>query len=105
MGKSTKASRSMELLDEEIRKQRQKARELEKRIDENFNYFQQHSGSMFVLSLLPRKIEEETLTGIKLLDTFLKNERLQRVLTRLADRLAGKLGESLNWLVDRVFKK
>lgn len=95
----------MDSLEQEIRQLRRKARQLEDRIDENFTYLQQHSGSMFVKSLLPRKIEGEVMTGIRLLDTFLQNERLQKVLLRLADRLAIKLGDSLNWLVDRVFKK
>src|ERR1700761_8431777 len=105
MAKSTKASRSMELLDEEIKKQQQKARQLEERIDENFNYFQQHSGSMFVRSLLPRKIEGEELTGLRLVDSVLQNERLQGILLKLADILAEKLGDGLNWLTTRLFKK
>lgn len=95
----------MDSLEQEIRQLRRKARQLEDRIDENFTYLQQHSGSMFVKSLLPRKIEGEVMTGIRLLDTFLQNERLQKVLLRLADRLAVKLGDGLNWLVNRVFKK
>jgi len=60
---------------------------------------------MFVRSLLPRKIEGEVLTGFQVFDTFLQNERLQKILLRLADRLAEKLGDGLNWLVDRVLKK
>ena len=95
----------MDALDQEIRRLRTKARLLEEQIDVNFSYLQQHSGSMFVRSLLPRKIEGEAMTGIQLLDTFLQNERLQVVLLRLADRLAVKLGDGLNWLIDRVFKK
>ena len=105
MPKNTKAARSMYALDQEIRGLRQKARELEGQIDENFTYFQEHSGSMFVRSLLPRKIEGEALTGVRLLDSFLQNERLQKILIRLADQLADKLGDGLNWLVNRVFKK
>jgi hypothetical protein len=95
----------MNALDQDIRRLRRKARLLEDRIDENFSYLQQHSGSMFVKSLLPRKIEGEVMTGIQLLDGFLQNERLQKVLLRLADKIAVKLGDGLNWLVDRVFKK
>jgi len=105
MPRQTKAARSMNALDQEIRELRRKARQLEGEIDENFNYFQQHSGSMFVRSLLPRRIEGEVLTGFQLFDTFLQNERLQKVLLRLADRLAERLGEGLNWLVDRVLRK
>jgi hypothetical protein len=35
----------------------------------------------------------------------LQNERLQAVLLKLADIVAEKLGDSLNWLIARVFKK
>jgi hypothetical protein len=35
----------------------------------------------------------------------MENERLQTVLLKLADILAEKLGDSLNWLIARVFKK
>ena len=105
MSRSTKASRSMAALDDEIRQLRAKARKLEDQIDENFNYFQQHSGSLFVRSLMPRKIDGEELTGYRLFDRVIENERLQKVLLKLADILAEKLGDGLNWLVTRVFKK
>ncbi len=105
MPKSTKASRSMDSLDGEIRRLRTKAKQLEEQIDDNFSYFQQHSGSLFVRSLLPRKIEGEDLTGYRLFDKIMENERLQKVLLRLADILAEKLGDGLNWMVTRVFKK
>ena len=102
---STKGARSMNALDQDIRRLRNKARLLEEQIDVNFSYLQEHSGSMFVRSLLPRKIEGEAMTGIQLLDTLIQNERLQAVLLRLADKLAVKLGDGLNWVIDRVFKK
>jgi len=106
MAKLSKAQRSMNTLDEEIRQLRVKAKQLEEKIDDNFNYFQQHSGSMFVRSLLPRKIEgEEQLTGLRLLDVAMQNERLQSILLKLADIIAEKLGDGLNWLTTRVFKK
>jgi hypothetical protein len=95
----------MAALDGEIRRLRVKAKQLEGQIDENFAYFQQHSGSLFVRSLLPRKLEGEELTGYRLLDRVMENEQLQKVLLRFADILAEKLGDGLNWLVTRVFKK
>jgi hypothetical protein len=105
MPKSTRSSRRLDALDDEIRQLRGKARELEIRIDENLTYFQQHSGSMFVRSLLPRKIEGQDLTGFILFDRIMENERLQKVLLRLADILAEKAGEGLNWLINKVFRK
>ena len=105
MSKLTRADKSLNELDAEIRRLRAKAKTLEEQIDDNFSYFQQHSGSMFVRSLLPRKIDGEELTGLRLVDTVLQNERLQSVILRLADILAEKLGDGLNWLTTRVFKK
>jgi hypothetical protein len=105
MARSTNAARSLETLDAEIRTLRKKARQLEGKIDDNFTYFQQHSGSLFIRSLLPRKVEGETVTGNPVIDSFLQNERLQKILMRLADRLAEKLGDGINWLVSRVFRK
>lgn len=45
------------------------------------------------------------MTGNPIIDPFLQNERLQKVVARLADMLAEKLGEGLNWVINRVFKK
>ena len=105
MPTTTKAARSLSALDAEIRTLRQKARQLEGEIDDNFTYFQQHSGSLFVRSLLPQKMEGGVGTGNPILDKFLQNERLQKILVVLADRLAEKVGDGLNWLVNRVFKR
>jgi hypothetical protein len=98
-------NRSLDSLETEIRALRRKAKVLEGKIDDNFTYFQDHSGSLFVRSLLPRKIEGETLSGNPILDRVLQNERLQSVLLKLADQLAEKLGDGINWLVNRVFRK
>lgn len=105
MPKPNPTSRRLDALDEEIRRLREKARDLEDRIDENLTYFQQHSGSMFVRSLLPRKLEGQDLTGFQLLDRVIENERLQKAMLRLADILAEKFGDGLNWLINKVFKK
>ncbi|HEY4206742.1 MAG TPA: hypothetical protein VGM31_08020 [Puia sp.] len=101
----SKASRTLDSLEKDIHKLRKKARVLERQLDDNFTYFQLHSGTLFVRSLLPRRVEGETVTGNPILDPFLQNERLQKVLAKLADILAEKLGDGLNWVINRVFKK
>jgi hypothetical protein len=105
MPRPSRSSRRLDALDEEIQRLRGKARELEGRIDKNLTYFQQHSGSMFVRSLLPRKIEGQDLTGFQVVDRVIGNERLQKALLRLADILAEKAGDGLNWLINKVFRK
>jgi len=105
MASKSKASRTLDTLEADIRKLRKKARQLEQRLDENFTYFQHNSGTLFVRSLLPRKVEGGSVTGNPIIDPFLQNERLQKVLAKLADILAEKLGDGLNWVINRVFKK
>src|SRR5579872_2904737 len=105
MPSKTKASRTLDTLEEDIRKMRRKAKDLERQLDDNFTYFQQHSGTLFVRSLLPRRVEGESVTGNPILDPFLQNERLQKVLAKLADMLAEKVGDGLNWMINKVFKK
>lgn len=105
MPSKSKASRTLDTLEADIRKLRKKARQLEGKLDDNFTYFQQHSGTLFVRSLLPRRVAGESVTGNPIIDPFLQNERLQKVLARLADMLAEKLGDGLNWVINRVFKK
>jgi hypothetical protein len=95
----------MDSLEKDIHRLRKKARALEQKLDDNFTYFQQNSGTLFVRSLLPRRVEGETITGSPIIDPFLQNERLQKVLARLADMLAEKLGDGLNWVINRVFKR
>ncbi len=102
---ASKAARTLETLEKDIRRLKKKAHVLEQQLDDNFTYFQQHSGTLFVRSLLPRKIEGESVTGNAMLDPFLQNERLQKVLAKLADILAERLGDGLNWVITRVFKK
>ena len=91
MPTAQKNARQLNSLEKEILQLQRKAKKLEGKMDENLEYFQHHSGSLFVRSLLPRKIEGEAVTGHRILDTFLQNERLQKILIRLADRAAGKL--------------
>jgi len=100
---TTKARQTLDTLEKDIRRLRKKAKELEGKIDDNFTYFQHHSGSMFVRSLLPRKTKGENLTDNPILNSVFQNERLQKVLIRLGDRLAEKLGNLLNKFMNRVF--
>ena len=104
MGKLNKAARSLQQLDEEILALKEKAKLLEIQIDESWQYFQQHSGRLFVRSILPDSFDGLLpKTGIKLLDTLLESERLQRIVARLADRSATWLVDVLNWLSKKIF--
>ena len=100
------ASRTLQQLDDEIEALKEKARELEEELDDSWNYFQEHSGQLFVRSLVPRSFEGLLpRTGFKLLDMLLESERLQKLVEQLATKGAGWLGDALNWLSNRVFSE
>jgi hypothetical protein len=104
MGKLNKAARSLQKLDDEIKALQEKAKRLEVELDESWGYFQEHSGQMFVRSLIPRSFEGLLpQTGIKLVDAVLGSEWLQKVIGRLAEKGAGWLGDALNWLSNKIF--
>jgi hypothetical protein len=106
MAKLTKAARSLQELDREIEALKEKARGLETRLDECWDYFQEHSGQLFVRSIVPKSFEGLLpRTGIRLLDALLESERLQKLVERLAEKGAGWLGEVLNWLGTKIFKE
>jgi hypothetical protein len=106
MGKMNKAARSLHELDEEIKALQEKAHRLEARLDERWSYFQEHSGEMFVQSLIPKSFEGLLpRTGVKLIDMLLESERLQKLVARLAEKGAGWLGDVLNWLSNKIFKE
>jgi hypothetical protein len=106
MGKLNKAARSLQQLDDEIEALKEKARRLEDEMDESWSYFQEHSGQLFVRSLVPKSFEGLLpLTGIRLVDAILGSERLQKLVERLAEKGAGWLGDALNWLSNKIFSE
>ena len=110
MAASNRQIRSLDSLDQDIRILQKKAKGLEKQIDESFDYLQEHSGSMFINSLLPRKKKEEMHAegfslGGTILYTLLQNEQLRKNLGKLSGHLAEKLGDGLNRLISRLFRE
>jgi hypothetical protein len=106
MGKLNKAAHSLQQLDDEIDALKEKARMLEVQLDETWDYFQEHSGQMFVRSLVPKSFEGLLpRTGIRLVDALLESERLHKIIERLADKGAGWLGDFLNWLSNKIFSE
>jgi hypothetical protein len=106
MRKLNKAARSLQELDEEIKALQEKAHRLEARLDESWSYFQEHSGEMFVQSLIPKSFEGLLpRTGVKLVDMLLESEWLQKLVARLAEKSASWLGDGLNWLSNKIFRE
>jgi predicted transcriptional regulator len=106
MGKLNKAARSLQELDNEIEALKEKARRLEMQLDETWDYFQEHSGQMFVRSLVPKTFEGLLpQTGIRLVDAILESEWLQKLIERFAEKGAGWLGDVLNWLSNKIFSE
>jgi hypothetical protein len=105
MPKTTKAARSLQELDQRIIELKDKAKRLEVQLDESWQYFQDHSGELFVRSVVPKSFEGLLpATGLKVVDALLGSERLQKLVLRLADKSAHWLGDVLNWLSNRIFK-
>lgn len=96
----TKHIQTLDALDREIYRQRLKARGLEKKLDENFDYLQENYASMIQKSMFKSGLKE-TIIGT-ILGAVVGNGRLQESLTRMASPLADKAAEWLEKLVHKV---
>lgn len=101
MATDTRTSRSLDLLDKDIRRLKEKAKKLEEEIDSNFTYLQQHSAALFINSLFPRKVRSEDPTRDGLLGALFQNERLMNTLNKLANRLVDRASVFINKLIDK----
>ncbi len=91
-------------LDKEIIRLRGEARNLEKKIDDNFSYLQEHSSSLMINTLLSGIIKKETVSGT-VFSFLLQNERLQKTLGRLAEVLIDKATGGVDIIIDKIAPK
>ena len=101
MAKAFAAIHSLDSLDREIFHLQLEAKKLEDRMDQQLDYLQNNYGKLLRRSLFNKAAsateQSGTLTG-QLLNGFIQNEKVQGVLEKLMDMIAGKLASALEKL-------
>ena len=103
MARTAKPIETLDALEKEIYRQRIKAKRLEKKFDENFDYLQGNYSSLVKNSIFKSRTGESLVTSI--IRSVIGHERLQEALVKLATPLADKAAGWVDHLVNRMSKK
>jgi hypothetical protein len=103
MANNTKHIQTLGSLEKELFRQRLKAKTLENKLDENFNYLQDNYSSMVKNSIF--KSADGQGMGSSIVRALLKHDRLQEALISLASPLADKAAGWIDSLMERMNKK
>lgn len=101
---NSKRIHSLDSLEKEIYRQKLRAKSLEKKLNDNFDYLQENYGSLVKNSILKSGNSGESIVGF-IIRTFVGHEKLQEVLLRVANPLADKAAHWIDQLIARMGKK
>jgi hypothetical protein len=94
---------SLESLDKEINRLRQKAKNLEEKMDDNFSYLQEHSSALMINTLLSGFIikNKESVSG-SIFNFLLQSERFQKTLGKLSEVAVDKVANVIDTLINKI---
>lgn len=94
---------SLESLDKEINRLRQKAKNLEAKMDDNFSYLHEHSSALMINTLLSGFIikNKESVSG-SVFNFLLQSERLQQTLSKLSEIAVDKVANVIDALINKI---
>ncbi len=100
---ANKKIHSLASLDKEIIRLRQKAKNLEAKMDDNFSYLHEHSSAIMINTLLSGFIikNKESVSGT-VFNFLLQSERLQKTLTKLSDVAVDKVANVIDALINKI---
>lgn len=100
---ANKKIHSLASLDKEIIRLRQKAKDLEGKIDDNFSYLHEHSSALMINTLLSGFIikNKESVSG-SIFNFLLQSERLQKTLSKLSDVAVDKVANVIDSLINKI---
>jgi hypothetical protein len=100
---ANKKIHSVESLEKEIIRLRQKAKGLETKMDDNFSYLQEHSSALMINTLLSGFIikNKESVSG-SIFNFLLQSERLQKTLSKLSDVAVDKVANVIDALINKI---
>ena len=94
---------TLDSLEKELFRQRVKAKNIENKLDENFNFLQENYSSLVKNSIFKSAGGESM--GSSIIRSLLRHERLQDALVSLASPLADKAADWIDGLMERMNKK
>jgi hypothetical protein len=92
-------------LEKEIYRLRLKAKNTADKLNDNFEYLQDHYSSMTMNSILNRSCDHKEKLKEKIINFIWKNEEVHDGVNKVIDHLADKTSEGMEGLSDNFFHK
>jgi len=102
--KKAKNIHSLDSLEREIYRLKLEAKDLEDKMDYNFEQLQENFTSMAMNSLCGKKKNKEDGKD-DLFGSFLKNEQLNAVADKITDHIGNRAADGIDKLIDKLFHK
>jgi len=101
--KKSKDIHNMDSLQREIYRLKLEARDIEDKLDDNFDYLQQNYSSMTMNSFLPG--EKKGNPGKGIFSSFIKNENVASFMNNISGHITERVLENIDGLIDGVFHR
>jgi hypothetical protein len=98
------AIKNLDALEKEIYRMKLEARQLEEKLDTNFSYLKDNYGAMAINSLFHKKKKNEDSTE-GFFDSFIKNDTIKTVVSKVTDHIADRAADGINDLIDKLTNK
>jgi len=96
---------NLDTLEKEIYRLQLKAKNTKDKLNDNFDYLQDHYTSMTMNSVFNRSSSRKEKMKEKIISFIWENEKIQDGLDQIIDRLTDKTSEGIESLLNKIFHK
>ncbi len=101
---TVKKSNNLASLEKEIRRQKQRAKQLENQFDDNFSHLQENYLPMLMNSVLPEKTKYKGIPAT-IISLFLEHDRFRNTVIKLAEHLVDRASDGIDYLSEKLKPK
>jgi hypothetical protein len=102
--KKAKNIHNLDTLDKEIYRLKLEAKNIEDKLDDNFEKLRHNWFSMSMNSIFHKKKNEESSKS-HFFDSFFKNDGFNAVVNKITDHIANRASDGIDSLIDKIFHK
>lgn len=102
--KKVKNIHNLDTLEKEIYRLKLEARNIEAKLENNFDYLQQNYSSIFMNSFSSKKKQEREKKN-DFFDSLFKNENFYSAINKVTEHIANRAADGIDSLIDKIFHK
>jgi hypothetical protein len=104
MSTIAKKFNNLQSLEKEIRRLKQRAKQMEDEFDGNFSHLQENYLPMLLNSVLPEKTRYKGIPAT-IISLFLEHDRFRNMVIKLAEELIDRASDGIDYLSEKLKRK